>query len=56
MTTKQFNNWAKECKSFENWYKRLGGDVSSPNQMQGAFNKIEAKNVNLQNPIHKFFT
>ena len=45
MTTTDFKQWTKECNKFENWYKKLGGDASNPNSRQGAFLRIEPKQV-----------
>ena len=36
-------NWTSECENFQNWYVRLGGNISSNICMAKAYLKIEPK-------------
>ena len=42
---KDLQKWALECDNFQNWFKNLGGNIGSDEQMTEAFMRIEAKNV-----------
>lgn len=41
----EIENWQKECEAFYEWFKALGGNIASDEQMSEAFKKIEAKNI-----------
>ena len=41
----QINDWQKECEAFYEWFKALGGNIASDEQMSEAFKRIEAKNI-----------
>ena len=36
-------NWTSECENFQEWYKKLGGNISSNIDMAKAYLKIEPK-------------
>ena len=41
----QINDWQKECEAFYEWFKALGGNIASDEEMSEAFKRIEAKSV-----------
>lgn len=48
----EIDNWQKECEAFYEWFKALGGNIASDEQMSEAFKRIEAKSVS-DNRLYK---